>query len=52
MESNTKNRQPVVTLRAMAARAYGAGLVPAGDDWVTELGQGWFNVIYHRWWRC
>jgi aminoglycoside phosphotransferase (APT) family kinase protein len=46
MESITKNRQPIETLRAMAARAYGAGLVPAGDDWVSELGHGWFNVAY------
>jgi aminoglycoside phosphotransferase (APT) family kinase protein len=30
----------------MAARAYGAGLVPQGDDWVDELGHGWFNVVY------
>ncbi|MEV7624613.1 aminoglycoside phosphotransferase family protein [Actinoplanes sp. NPDC089786] len=46
MESLTKNRQPVATLRAMAERAYGAGLVPAGDDWVSELGHGWFNAAY------
>lgn len=46
MESVTKNRQPIETLRAMTARAYGAGLVPAGDDWVSELGHGWFNVAY------
>jgi aminoglycoside phosphotransferase (APT) family kinase protein len=46
MESITKNRQPIETLRAMTARAYGAGLVPAGDDWVSELGHGWFNVAY------
>lgn len=46
MESITKNRQPVQALRAMAARAYGADLVPAGDEWVSELGNGWFNVIY------
>lgn len=46
MESITKNRQSIETLRAMAARAYGPGAVPAGDDWVSELGNGWFNVIY------
>ncbi|GAB3271037.1 phosphotransferase family protein [Kineosporia babensis] len=47
MESITKNRQPVAVLRAMVERAFGAGLVsPAGDDWVTELGHGWFNVVY------
>ena len=46
MESVTKNRQPVGVLRAMVARAYGAGLVPAGDEWVSELGHGWFNVAY------
>lgn len=46
MESITKNRQPIDTLRSMAARAYGVGLVPADDDWVSELGHGWFNVAY------
>ncbi len=47
MESITKNRQPDGTLRAMAARAYGPGQVPAaGEDWVSELGHGWFNVAY------
>ena len=46
MESLTKNRQPVEILRAMAGRAYGAGLVPDGDRWVEELGHGWFNVAY------
>jgi aminoglycoside phosphotransferase (APT) family kinase protein len=46
MESITKNRQPVAILRAMAARAYGPDLVPAGDDWVSELEHGWFSVAY------
>jgi aminoglycoside phosphotransferase (APT) family kinase protein len=46
MESITKNRQPTAVLRAMVARAYGSGLVPAGDDWVSEVGYGWFNVVY------
>jgi len=46
VESVTKNRQAAGTLRAMAGRAYGAGLVPDGDGWVAELGQGWFNVAY------
>lgn len=47
MESITKNRQPEEALRAMAARAYGPGQVPAaGEDWVSELGHGWFNVAY------
>ena len=46
MESITKNRQPTEVLRAMVARAYGPSLVPAGDDWVRELGYGWFNVAY------
>ena len=47
MESITKNRQPPETLRAMVARAYGPGRVPAADqDWVNELGHGWFNVAY------
>ncbi len=47
MESITKNRQPPETLGAMVARAYGPGQVPAaGQDWVQELGHGWFNVAY------
>jgi len=47
VESITKNGQPEETLRAMAARAYGLGQVPAaGEDWVCELGHGWFNVAY------
>lgn len=51
MESVTKNRQPVEILRAMAARAYGSGLVPDGEGWVEELGHGWFNVAYRIWLR-
>jgi len=46
MESITKNRQPIYTLRAMADKAYGAGSAPAGEDWVSELGHGWFSVVY------
>lgn len=30
----------------MAARAYGADLVPDGEDWAAELGHGWFNAAY------
>ena len=46
VESITKNRQSLDTLRAMVARAYGADAVPAGDSWVDELGNGFFNVVY------
>jgi aminoglycoside phosphotransferase (APT) family kinase protein len=47
VHSITKNRQPVKTLRAMVARAYGAHQVPPeSGDWVSELGHGWFNVAY------
>jgi aminoglycoside phosphotransferase (APT) family kinase protein len=48
MESITKNRQPLPALRAMVERAYGVSRVPGedSDDWVTELGHGWFNVAY------
>lgn len=46
MESLTKNRQPPGTLRAMAERAFGPARVPYGDDWIDELGHGWFNVAY------
>lgn len=46
MESITKNRQPVETLRRMVAKAYGSGQVVDTDDFVAELGHGWFNVAY------
>ncbi len=46
MESITKNRQSPHTLRAMVERAYGRDRVPAGEDWVSELGHGWFSVVY------
>jgi aminoglycoside phosphotransferase (APT) family kinase protein len=46
MESVTKNRQPTTTLRAMIERAYGADLVPEGDDFATELTYGFFNALY------
>ncbi|WP_249998142.1 phosphotransferase family protein [Actinoplanes sp. M2I2] len=47
MESITKNRQSLDTLRAMVARAYGPDQVPSGTrEWVHELGHGWFNVAY------
>lgn len=49
MESITKNRQSLDSLRAMVERAYGAGEVveDQGDrGWAEELGHGWFNVAY------
>ena len=46
MESITKNRQSLDSLRAMVARAYGPDAVPDGDAWVHEEGHGWFNVVY------
>ncbi|MEU6348227.1 aminoglycoside phosphotransferase family protein [Streptomyces sp. NPDC047072] len=47
MESITKNRQSVEALRTMVARAYGPDEVcGAGEDWVDELSEGWFNVAY------
>lgn len=45
MESITKNRQSIDTLRRMVARAYGADQV-VDDDFATELSHGWFNVAY------
>ncbi|MDT0270180.1 aminoglycoside phosphotransferase family protein [Streptomyces sp. DSM 44915] len=45
-ESITKNRQPAEVLAAMVERAFGADQVPTGTGWATELGQGWFNVVY------
>ncbi|GAB2587676.1 aminoglycoside phosphotransferase [Paractinoplanes abujensis] len=47
MESITKNRQSLDTLRAMVARAYGDDHVPSRTGrWVHELRHGWFNVAY------
>ena len=46
MESITKNRQPLSTLREMVAAAYGVSQIPDGDSWAYELGHGWFNVAY------
>lgn len=46
MESITKNRQSTKVLKQMIAKAYGDDLVPAGDDFASELGHGWFNVAY------
>ena len=46
MESITKNRQSLDTLRAMIGRAFGDDQVPEGDDFAEELGHGWFNVAY------
>ncbi|HEV2633570.1 MAG TPA: aminoglycoside phosphotransferase family protein [Actinocrinis sp.] len=46
MESITKNRQQLATLRAMVARAFGPEQVPDGEGWAEELGHGWFNVVY------
>lgn len=46
MESITKNRQSLDTLRAMVARAYGDRRVPQGDDWATELGPGYYSMAY------
>jgi aminoglycoside phosphotransferase (APT) family kinase protein len=47
VESITKNRQTPDTLRAMVVRAYGPDqVIEDDDDWVEELGHGWFNVAY------
>ncbi|BDZ65650.1 phosphotransferase family protein [Agromyces mangrovi Wang et al. 2018] len=46
MESVTKNRQSVATLRTLIARAYGADRVPTGDEFADEITEGWFNVAY------
>lgn len=46
MESTTKNRQPPEVLLAMIERAYGTDGVPAGEDFATEITEGWFNVAY------
>lgn len=46
MESITKNRQSLDTLRAIVERAFGADQVRDDDEFAAELGHGWFNVAY------
>jgi aminoglycoside phosphotransferase (APT) family kinase protein len=47
MESRTKNKKSREVIEAMARRSFnGMGLV-AGEDAVTELKEGWFNVAYN-----
>ncbi|MEV6303446.1 phosphotransferase [Actinoplanes sp. NPDC051861] len=46
MDSLTKNRQTPAALLAMIEQAYGPDQVPAGDDWFSEMGDGWFSVAY------
>lgn len=47
MESLTKNKKTREQIEAMAKRAFdGVGLA-AGEDAVTELKEGWFNVAYN-----
>lgn len=46
MESKTKNRKTRAQLEAMAARAFDGMALAAGEDAVTELKEGWFNVAY------
>lgn len=46
MESLTKNRQDLDTVRRLVERAYGAGQVPVDDDFLAEMTEGWFNVAY------
>ena len=51
MESITKNRQTVESLRTMVARAYGPDEVcDTGEDWVGELTDGWFNIAQATQW--
>lgn len=46
MESKTKNRKTRPQLEAMAARAFNGASLAAGEDAITELKDGWFNVAY------
>lgn len=47
MESITKNRQSAEALRTMVARAYGQSQVcDTGEEWASELNDGWFNAAY------
>lgn len=46
MESTTKNRQSIQTLRALIERGYGPDQVPGSEDFAHEITEGWFNVAY------
>lgn len=46
MESVTKNRQSIETLRTMVERGFGPQQVPGGDGFATELTDGFFNALY------
>lgn len=47
MESKTKNKKTREQIEAMAMRAFDGMGLAAGEDAVTELKEGWFNVAYN-----
>ncbi|MCU0485878.1 MAG: aminoglycoside phosphotransferase family protein [Anaerolineales bacterium] len=46
MESKTKNKKSREQIEAMAARAFNGAALAAGEDAISELKEGWFNVAY------
>lgn len=46
MESKTKNKQARETIEAMVKRSFPGLSLAAGEDAVTEMKEGWFNVAY------
>jgi len=46
MESKTKNRKTREQLAAMVNRAFDGVTLADGEDAITELKEGWFNVAY------
>lgn len=46
MESQTKNKQTREQIANMVARAFNGMALAAGEDAISELKEGWFNVAY------
>jgi len=46
MESKTKNRKTREQIARMAERAFSGVALDSSEDAVTELKEGWFNVVY------
>ncbi len=47
MESKTKNRKTRAELQKMVERAFPGFTLAEGDEAITELKEGWFNVAYN-----
>ena len=47
MESKTKNKKTRQQIESMATRAFNGLGLALGEEAVTELKEGWFNVAYN-----